>query len=444
MAAGEAVGTTGAQRVLTRRRLLFLACGLVGVVVLIALTPRLLYAVSHVTTDDAYVDTYPAIVTAHGAGTVLDVTVHEGEYVKRGRVLVRLDDTAQRLELVKAQQALAEAQAGLAQALFDTETATSHHTAEALRAEAIATQSAERGSALRLQAQSDANAARAAIDTVSREYASLNAAEAEVPAAHVRLLNARKALQRISLFTQEGYVSDAQLETAQNNVAEDTAAYQAALSAVTQAHANLAAARAQAAAEALSPMQLRMSARAEDLGVTLAQSEQIDNPADFMQSKQAVVRSERARVSAAVQSFQLAEHNLSQMVLRSPVDGYVAARPATIGQTLQPGDTAVIVMPVNDLFVTANFKETQLDAIRKNAPADIHIDSFRNVRFYGHVESFGAAAQSALSVAPNTQISGNFIKVTQRVPVRVRIDSISQTLNQPLRPGMSAEVSIVH
>jgi len=444
-ATGEAIGAVVPLRAgRSSRRLGLYAATALAVFVLLLLAPRILYAISHVTTDDAYVDTYPAIISGRVTGTVLDVPVREGQYVKRGQILVRLDDTPQRSELIRAQEAVAEAEAELAQALDDARSAAAHHSAEAIRSSALAEQSAERSGALRIQAQSDANSALAAVDDIAQARAALITALAAVPAAHVRLLNAQKALRRLSSFHQQGYISTAQFESAEDEFAQNRAAYQAAQSGVVQARSNLSAVTAEASAQSLKPAQLQSSARAEALGVKLAQSAEIDNSAYLVNSKQAVVRSQEARAAGAREALRVAEHDLAQMLLRSPVDGYVASRPATVGQTLQPGDAAVVVMPAGDLFVTANFKETQLDAIRRSASADIHVDSYPHVRFYGHVEVVGAAAQSALSIAPNTQVAGNFVKITQRVPVRITIDRVSGPLSQPLRPGMSAEVSIAH
>jgi membrane fusion protein (multidrug efflux system) len=200
--------------------------------------------------------------------------------------------------------------------------------------------------------------------------------------------------------------------------------------------------RAKANADALQSDQAQASARAEQWGLTLAQSDAMENSPDVLAAKQAAVAARQAEVSAAKQSLALAEYKLGETILRSPVDGYVASRPGTIGEALQPGDPAVVIMPSTGLYVTANFKETQIDRIRDGAPADIHIDAFPNIRFYGHVQEFGAASQSALSIAPDTRVSGNFVKITQRVPIRVLIDGARSSPAPALRPGLSAEVSI--
>jgi membrane fusion protein (multidrug efflux system) len=234
------------------------------------------------------------------------------------------------------------------------------------------------------------------------------------------------------------------LENAQNDYAQAQATLQGARSRVAEARANLVAMRAKASADQLQSDQARASARAEQWGETLAQSDAIENSRDIVAAKTAAVTAQQSQVEAAKEALQLAQYKLSQTVLRSPVDGYVASRPGTVGEALQAGDPAVVVMPSTDLYVTANFKETQLAHIREGAPADIHIDAFPKMTFQGHVEELGAAAQSALSIAPETRVTGNFVKITQRVPIRIVLDRSSVLSKLALRPGMSAEVSISH
>jgi membrane fusion protein (multidrug efflux system) len=249
---------------------------------------------------------------------------------------------------------------------------------------------------------------------------------------------------RLLELSRQGLISTLQLESAENDFAQAQAALQAARSRVAEAHANVVAMRAKANADKLQSDQAQASARAEQWGQTLAQSDAMENSRDLLAAKDAAVQAQQAQVAAAKQALQLAEYKLSETVLRSPVDGYVASRPGTVGEALQAGDPAVVVMPATDLYVTANFKETQLDRIREGAQADIHVDAFPRVTFHGHVEELGAAAQSALSIAPDTRVTGNFVKITQRVPIRIVIDRSTATPNALLRPGMSAEVSIAH
>lgn len=441
-----APGVTQPENALPRRfydrRLAVAMAAIIALFALAMLSPRLYYALSHVTTDDAYVDAYPAVVSARVAGAIVAIPVHEGEQVRRGQIIARLDDTDARSEVIRAQQQLVSVQAALAQAQYEARAEGRRYDAEAQRANALGNQAGERARSLMLTAESNGDAAAATQQSIAEAQAALDSANAQIPAAKTRLRTARNMLDRLRELSAQGLISTLQLENAQNDFAQAQAALQTALSRAAEARANVAAMRSKASADRLQSDQARASARAEQWGETLAQSDALENSQDTLGAKRAAVDAQQAQVTAAKQALQLAQYRLSETVLRSPVDGYVASRPGTIGEALQPGDPAVVVMPSSDLYVTANFKETQIDRIREGARADIHIDAYPNLKFSGHVEELGAAAQSALSIAPDTRISGNFVKITQRVPIRVVIDASAASV--PLRPGMSAEVSISH
>lgn len=426
------------------RRLGVVAGAIAAVLICVLAAPRLAYVLTHETTDDAYVDAYAAVVTARVSGTVVSVDVQPGRFVKRGAVLARLDDTDAKNDVARLEQTVAAARADLAEAQFEAADATQHRSAELLRSQALTTQSQARSDAYRLQAESAAADAAAFRDDVAQSQAALKAAMAAVPAARTRLTNAQAALSRMQHLANAGYVSATQVEGAQNDASQALAAYQAAQAAVESARANYAGAKSKTSAQMMQASQLRRSASAEAQGESLAQAGAMENSNEFVSAKRAAVQSRQAALDSATEQLKLAQYRLSEMVLRSPVDGYVASRPAAVGQLLQNGDTAVVVMPTKDLFVTANFKETQFGRIRDGAEADVHIDSYPGIGFHGHVDALGAAAQSALSIMPNDQISGNFVKITQRVPVRVIIDRVNGVLPSPLRPGMSAEVSVAH
>ena len=418
--------------------------GIIVLVALAVLAPRLRYAFTHVTTDDAYVDAYPAVISARVPGAVVAIPVHDGQAVRRGQVVARLDDTDARTQVIAARQTLAAQEAALTQAQYEARSQTRRYQAEAQRANALGAQAGDRARSLELTAKSNSAAAAAARESISQAQAALEAAQAQIPAAQTRMRNAQSMLERMQSFAPQGIIPPNQLEAAQNEYAASKAALQSAIAARAQARENIAVMQARANADALQSQQAQASARAEQWGQTLAQSDAMENSPDALAAKQAEVAAQQAEVSAAKQALALAEYKLSETLLRSPVDGYVASRPATIGEALQPGDPAVVVMPSAGLYVTANFKETQIDRIRDGAAADIHVDAFPNVRFYGRVQEFGAASQSALSIAPDTRVSGNFVKITQRVPIRIVIEGARSAPAPALRPGLSAEVSVVH
>jgi membrane fusion protein (multidrug efflux system) len=444
MAAGVSTTDVERERGLPRTQFAIAMAGVILLVALALLAPRLAYALTHETTDDAYVDAYPAVVTARVAGVAIAIPVHDGEAVRRGQILARLDDTEARAQMLSARQQLRSAEAALAQAQYEAAAAGTTHSAQAMRAGALEHQAGDITQSLVTNAKSSEAAAAATRQSIKEAAAALTAAEGQVPAAKTRLTNARSAYERMEGLLRSGLISLMQVESAQNEYAQAQAALQSALASVTQARANLAGMRARAQSDELQSVEARSSAQAQAWGETLAESEALGNSADTVAAKQAAVEAQQAQVAAARDALALAEYRLKQTVLRSPVDGYVASRPATIGQALQNGEPAVIVMPSSGMYVTANFKETQLERIRDGASADVHVDAFPHERFSGHVQTLGAAAQSALSIAPQTQVSGNFVKITQRVPVRVIIDGGPRAALAELRPGMSVEVSVAH
>ncbi|HEV3072993.1 MAG TPA: HlyD family secretion protein [Thermoanaerobaculia bacterium] len=124
----------------------------------------------------------------------------------------------------------------------------------------------------------------------------------------------------------------------------------------------------------------------------------------------------------------------------APVSGIVGHKSVESGQHVQPGQELLTIVEVDDAWITANFKETQLRLMRPGQPAEIHVDSY-GVDLPGHVESIAAATGARFSLLPPENASGNFVKVVQRLPVRIRLDH-AQDPRRPLRPGMSADVAV--
>jgi len=132
--------------------------------------------------------------------------------------------------------------------------------------------------------------------------------------------------------------------------------------------------------------------------------------------------------------------NLGYTTIVAPVSGIVGQRQVEPGQRVQTGQLMLTVVPTNDLWITAYFKETQLRHMRIGQPATFRIDSYGR-RLRGHVESIGGATGAKYSLLPPENSTGNFVKVVQRIPVRFHIDEAMGT-NEPLLPGMSVEVSV--
>jgi membrane fusion protein (multidrug efflux system) len=148
-----------------------------------------------------------------------------------------------------------------------------------------------------------------------------------------------------------------------------------------------------------------------------------------------VAQLDRARAVA-----EQAALNLSYTEITAPVEGTVGARSLRVGQFVQAGTQLMAVVPLDAVYVVANFKETQLTNVRNGQPVEIRIDSFHGARLRGHVDSLSPASGLEFALLPPDNATGNFTKIVQRVPVKITLDDHS--LTGLLRPGMSAEPTV--
>jgi membrane fusion protein (multidrug efflux system) len=162
------------------------------------------------------------------------------------------------------------------------------------------------------------------------------------------------------------------------------------------------------------------------------------------QRKVDVLTTERAKAVAQLDHSRAVEQqaalNLSYTGITAPVDGTVGARSLRVGQFVQAGTQLMAVVPLDAVYVVANFKETQLTHVRNGQPVEVRIDSFHGARLKGHVDSLSPASGLEFALLPPDNATGNFTKIVQRVPVKIVLDDHS--LNGLLRPGMSAEPTI--
>jgi len=162
------------------------------------------------------------------------------------------------------------------------------------------------------------------------------------------------------------------------------------------------------------------------------------------QKKVGVLTTERSKAVAQVDRAHAVERqmalNLSYTTITAPVDGTVGARTLRVGQYVTAGTQLMAVVPLDAVYVVANFKETQLTHVRQGQPVDVRIDSFHDVRLKGHVDSLSPASGLEFALLPPDNATGNFTKIVQRVPVKIVLDD--HRLAGLLRPGMSAEPTV--
>jgi membrane fusion protein (multidrug efflux system) len=347
-----------APKASSNRGRLFLMFG--GAVVAIALVwggYELLFGGKTVSTDNAYVDASSATITAQIAAPVAQVDIYDTKPVKKGDVLLTLDDTDAKL-------ALAAAQAQLDQVNRQVSTIYENDATYAAQVQA---------------SQAQVASAQAALDKAQKAY------------------DDRKTLVSIGAVTGEDLTS--------------------AKAALDQAKAALNNAQAQAAAA--------QGQRASN-NALISNVDVGDNP----------------QVVAARVKVQQAQVDLDRTVIRAPIDGVVAKNTVEVGQRVQPGTPLMDVVPIQSAYVNANFKEVQVKKVRIGQPVTLTADVYGgSVKFHGKVVGMSGGTGSAFSVIPAQNATGNWIKVVQRLPVRIALDP-KELQQHPLRVGMSMDAKI--
>ena len=352
-----------------KRKKLFLALG--AAVAVIGGGYALLSDGDHVTTDNAYVNADVAQVTPLVTGPVSSVAVVNTQTVKRGDILVRLDDTDARIALAKVEAEWQRVRRQYGQVIAN---------GDALSAQVRA-------------GDAEVGRARAQLDIATAAFA-----------------KAKIDLDRRQQLADSGAVSGEELTIVRN-------AYAAAQGNLAQARAGLAQANAaRASAEG--------SHAAND---ALVAGTTIDSNPD---------------VAAAKAKLDQARLDLARTVIRAPIDGVVTNRQVQIGQRVAPGNPVMTIVPVRTVYVDANFKEGQLGRVRPGQPVELTSDLYGSkIVYHGTVTGFSGGTGSAFSLIPAQNATGNWIRVVQRLPVRVTLDPKELAAN-PLRVGLSMEASI--
>ncbi len=351
-------------------------------------------------TDDAQIDADVVSVPSLSANVVTKVLFAENQSVKAGDVLVELDDAQPRARLVEAEAQVATAKAA----------------ADAADAEVGVVQTTAHGqkSAAEASLQGAAVSATSAGDEIAQ-------ADAELAAAAATVAQATNDLDRQKRLFADNATPKQELDRAQTGF--DAATARRAQAAAHQAvvHSRTAQARA-----TVQEAQARV-------GQTSAVAEEISQA-------QAKAAEAHARVQGAEAQRDLAAIELNRTKVYAPRDGIASRKSVVVGQLLSVGQPVASIVPATDVWITANFKETQLDKMRVGQGADIEIDAYPGLKLHGEVESLSGATGARFSLLPPENATGNFTKVVQRVPARIRIkDAPADRL---LRPGMSADVTV--
>jgi membrane fusion protein (multidrug efflux system) len=324
-----------------------------------------------VSTDNAYVAADSAQVTPLVAAAVVQVPVVNTQYVHKGDVLLRLDDSDARLAVEKAEAAYLKAR--------------------------------------RQFVQSSATSGSLAAQVGARD-ADIGQARAQLVAAQSAVAKAKADLDRREHLAGDGFVSKEELTSYRNAYVSAEATLRESQAAITQAQASRGAAQQSYAANQ-----------------ALIAGTSIDTSPD---------------VAAAKAALDQAKLDLERTVIRAPIDGVVTNRQVQVGQRVAAGNSVMTIVPVGAVYVDANFKEGQLERVRPGQPVELKSDLYgSNVVYHGRVKGFAGGTGSAFALIPAQNATGNWIKVVQRLPVRIALDR-KDLASHPLRVGLSMEATI--
>jgi membrane fusion protein (multidrug efflux system) len=351
-------------------------------------------------TDDAEVDGHIDPISARINGHVVKVNVEEGQFVKAGSVLVEIDDSDYKLAVERARGDYTDAVAS----------------AEAAQ---LGVPISQVGSSSQIHsAQADVLNAEAGVTAATRqvEEAQARVVEAEAQAKTANLDQARyETLVVKKEISQQQYDQSVAAATSANaTVTASTASVRSSQELVKQAKARLAQAEAALGNANITPKQVSAT--------------------------QARARAGEGNAVKLHASLGQAELNLSYTRIIAPVDGIVGIRNVQLGQNVQPGQEMLSLVPLKEIWVTADFKETQLEHMWPGQHVEIEVDALGGQKFKGTVTSIGGATGSKFSLLPPENATGNYVKVVQRVPVRIDFDDHEKSdFNQDgrLRPGLS-------
>jgi membrane fusion protein (multidrug efflux system) len=350
-------------------------------------------------TDDAQIDGNLYQISARVSGQVVKVDVDDNQPVQAGQLIAEIDPTDYQVALDQAQANLASAQAESAQATTNVP----------ITQVSVGTSVATTGSDV-----------KGSSDMVAQSEKQVEAATARVAQAKANAQKAQYDVERYKPLVDKDVISKQQFDAA-------VAAAAASRAAVAETEANVLA------------QQNAVSSARQRLAQSQAQSSQsIKNGPGQVRVQQARAEAAQAAIQQAQTKVEQARLNLSYTQIKAPVAGIVNKKNVQVGANLAAGQDLMTIIPLTNLWVTANFKETQLTHMRPGQEVTIKVDAYGDRKFSGKVTQVGGATGSMLSLFPPENATGNYVKVVQRIPVRIDFTNLQKDdADYVLRPGLS-------
>jgi membrane fusion protein (multidrug efflux system) len=382
----------------------------VAVVIVVALFVWLWMTAGRESTDDAQVDAHVTQIAARVGGSVMRVPVNDNQEVESGAVLVQIDPRDYDVAAERTRAELADAQAAASAAQSNVPITSTTTTSNVTTA------------------QGSVEQARGGVDAAQKEveaaHARLATARARLREAQANASKAARDIERLRGLLAKDEVSQQQFDAVAAAADVSKAAADSAASQVTEAEAGIRVADSRL-------IQARGGQQQADAGLRTAQT----GP-EQVAAVRARAESALARVKQAQAALAQAELNLQYTTVKAPQRGVVSRKAVEIGQVIQPGQPLMALIPLDNVWVTANFKETQLTNMRPGQRATIKVDAYGGREFKGHIDSIAPATGARFSLLPPENATGNYVKVVQRVPVKIVLEA-GQDPAHLLRPGMS-------
>ncbi|HET9037946.1 MAG TPA: HlyD family secretion protein [Myxococcaceae bacterium] len=396
--APEAPAAAPAKLGFRKRRSTQVFAGLVALAVIGALGA---WVIGHgkESTDDAQVEGRVVGISPRVSGQVEKVLVIDNQQVKQGDLLVQLDTRDLDAKLAAARADVESAKANLASAQVNLRLTQVNSEASLRQARGGLT-----------QASSGVQATRSSLAQAKAEVDAAEAADRLAQADWVRAQDLAKAEA----------ISRADIDARRSRAEQARAVLEQARARLSTTEANLA-----SSGGGLTTAQGRLTAA--------------ETAPEQVKAAEVAVQAAQARLDQAAAAYDLAALNRSYAEVRAPVDGVVSRRTVEQGQLVGPDRPMLALVPLQDIWVVANFKEDQIGEMKAGQKATVRVDTYGRRDFQGHVESLAGASGARFALLPPDNASGNFVKVVQRVPVLVRLDRAPDV---PLRPGMSAVVTV--
>ena len=416
-------------RPMKRKLLLSLGC-LVGLATLSYGGYAWYIAITYVSTDDAYVEGTISPVSAKVAGHIVELLVQDNQVVRRGDLLMRVDPRDFQAKRAQASAAVATAEANLRAARAELPL-----TREGTHAQIEQARAALQVSMVGVKsAESAVDESRARLEA---RRSATDAMRAEIAGAQSTYRQAGRELERVKSLLKNDLVARRDYDQAEAAYETAGATVEALQRRMAQSEREIQQAQAELSNRVHAVDQARQRVAEARASLSLAES-QIHQ----VSIKDAEASRAEARLREMQADLAFADLQLEHTEVRAALDGTVSKRNVELGQVVQMGQPLLAIVPLQDVWVVANFKETQLARLRPGMKATVQVDGYPDKSYTGTIESMSAGTGARFSLLPPENATGNWVKVVQRVPVRIHLNEKGANNPHTLRAGMSVVVTV--